>query len=341
VARRALGPASLAAVQAVRAALTPADTALLVACSGGADSLALAVATREVAERSGRPYAALVVDHGLQAGSAGVAGRAAATLADLGYRDVAVVRVAVDLAAGQGLEASARTARYAALDAAARAGLPLTGPPEAGGRTSAPATVLLGHTRDDQAETVLLGLLRGSGTRSLAGMAPRTGAYLRPLLDLTRATTEQVCRERALVPHEDPHNADPAYARSRVRHRVLPLLEAELGPGTAAALARTAFLARDDADLLDELAAAADPGTATLGCDELGALPPALRRRVLRRWISRESGSGPSAGDLTLAHVRAVEQLLEDWHGQRGVPVPGGAVARRDGRLLWQAVGRG
>ena len=323
-------------VQAVRAALTPADTALLVACSGGADSLALAVAAREVAERSGRPYGALVVDHGLQAGSAEVAGRAATTLADLGYRDVSVVRVVVDLAVGQGLESAARTARYAALDAAARAGL-LT----AGGQRSAPATVLLGHTRDDQAETVLLGLLRGSGTRSLSGMAARTGAHLRPLLDVTRATTEQVCRERGLVPHEDPHNADPAYARSRVRHRVLPLLEAELGPGTAAALARTAFLARDDADLLDELAAAADPGTGTLGCEELTALPPALRRRVLRRWLARQGEGGQGVGGLTLAHVRAVERLLEDWHGQRGVPVPGGAVARRDGRLLWQAVGRG
>ncbi|GAA1833204.1 tRNA lysidine(34) synthetase TilS [Microlunatus capsulatus] len=320
MARRALGPALLAVVQAVDAALTPADARLLVACSGGADSLALAAAARHVAARRGLPCAAAVVDHGLQAGSDAVAARTAAVLAGLGLADVVVLRVAVPAAGGP--EAAARDARYAALRAAA-AGDP-------------PATVLLGHTRDDQAETVLLGLARGSGTRSLAGMAVRGAGLLRPLLEVPRATTEQVCVELGLQPWSDPHNVDPRFARVRVRHRVLPVLEDALGPGVAQALARTARLARDDADLLDALAAEADPGLGAPTCDALAALPAALRGRVLRRWLAREG-----AGDVGADHVRAVEALVLAWRGQRGVDLPGGTVARSGGRLLWQAVGRG
>jgi tRNA(Ile)-lysidine synthase len=320
MARRALGPATLAVVQAVDAALTPADVRLLVGCSGGADSLALAAAAGHVAERHGLPCAAVVVDHRLQARSGAVAAEAADALRGLGLVDVTVV--AVTVGAGGGAEAAARDARYAALRSAA-AGDP-------------PATLLLGHTRDDQAETVLLGLARGSGTRSLSGMAARTDGLLRPLLGLPRATTARACAELGLQPWSDPHNDDRAYARVRVRHQVLPVLEAALGPGVAAALARTAQLARDDADLLDVLAAEADPGTATPGCAELAALPPALRGRVLRRWLSARG-----ADEVTSEHVRAVEALVLGWHGQRGVDVAGGTVARRGGRLLWQAVGRG
>ncbi|WP_375430310.1 tRNA lysidine(34) synthetase TilS [uncultured Friedmanniella sp.] len=325
MARRALGPASLQVVQAVAAALEPDDQALLTACSGGPDSLALAFAVQYAAVRLGLPHAAVVVDHQLQPGSAGVAARAAAASSGLGVIDVRQVAVVVDPDAGSGPEAAARQARYAALDAAAVVGV--------AGRA---ATVFLGHTRDDQAETVLLGLARGSGSRSLAGMAPRTGHYRRPLLGLTRAVTVRACVELGLEPWSDPHNDDPAYARVRVRHRVLPVLEAELGPGVAAALARTAALARDDADLLDSLAEAADPGTDALDCVHLDALPTALRRRVLRRWLTR-AGSD----DLQLDHVVAVESLVRQWHGQRAVAVPRGTVTRRDGRLLWQAVGRG
>jgi tRNA(Ile)-lysidine synthase len=196
--------------------------------------------------------------------------------------------------------------------------------------------VLLGHTRDDQAETVLLGLLRGSGTRSLAGMAPRAGLLVRPLLELTRGTTEAACAELGLTPWQDPHNVDPAFSRVRVRSRVLPALEAELGPGIAAALARTAFLAREDADLLDALAADADPGTDTLACAALTALPAAIRHRVLRRWLLARGAQDPA-----LTHVLAVEALVLRWHGQRGTQVPGGTVTRQGGQLLWQAVGRG
>jgi tRNA(Ile)-lysidine synthase len=326
MARRALGPATLAVVQAVDAALVPADTGLLVACSGGADSLALAFAARHVAGRRALSCSAVVVDHGLQDGSAAVADRAARTLRDLGVADVTVVQVTVPLHSGSGPEAAARTARYSALHAGAAT---------AGGG-GPPPTVLLGHTRDDQAETVLLGLARGSGTRSLAGMAARSGGLVRPLLGLPRTATEQACAELGLQPWSDPHNDDPAYARVRVRRRVLPVLEAELGPGVAAALARTASLARDDADFLDQLAAEADPGTPTLACDRLAALPAALRGRVLRRWLAARGAS-----ELTAEHVRAVEALVLAWRGQQGVDLPGGAVARQHGRLLWQGMGRG
>lgn len=323
MARRALGPATLQVVQAVAAALDEADEALLTACSGGPDSLALAFAAQHAARRLGLRHAVVVVDHGLQAGSAAVAAQAVTAVTGLGVTDVRQVAVRVDLHDGSGPEAAARRSRYAALDAEA-------------GRAGAAATVLLGHTRDDQAETVLLGLARGSGSRSLAGMASRTGRYRRPLLGLDRGVTVRTCEELGLDPWLDPHNEDPTYARVRVRRRVLPVLEAELGPGVGAALARTAELARDDADLLDALAVDADPGTDTLGCAELGALPGALRRRVLRRWLLRRG-----AEDLQLDHVLAVEALVRSWHGQRAVHVPRGAVTRRDGRLLWQAVARG
>ena len=312
--RRALGPATLAVVQAVGGALGPADRALLVGCSGGADSLALAAGAAHVARGAGLAYAGVVVDHGLQEGSAGVAATARDALAGLGYADVAVVRV--EVLTGAGPEAAARQARYAALEAE---------------RAARGATLLLGHTRDDQAETVLLGLARGSGARSLAGMRVRTDARLRPLLGLPRSTTVACCAELGLRPWSDPHNADPAYARARVRSRVLPVLESELGPGVAAALARSADLLRADADLLDELAAEAavaigrDGG---LDCARLASLRPALRTRVLHAWL-RSLG----ADDVNADHVAAVGALVTRWHGQGPAHLPGVRVARTDGVL--------
>ena len=313
--RRALGPATLAVTQAVRAALTPTDRRLLVACSGGADSLALAAAVAYAAPRDERSYAAVVVDHGLQEGSTIVAERARGALAGLGYDDVAVVRV--DVADdGSGPEAAARETRYSALEKE---------------REARDATLLLGHTRDDQAETVLLGLARGSGKRSLAGMSVRSGRGVRPLLGLPRTTTAASCAELGLEPWSDPHNADPAYARVRVRARALPVLEAELGPGVADALARSADLLRADADLLDALAAEARSAVEDadgLDCAGLAALPAGLRTRVLLGWL-RDLG----AGDLSAAHVAAVDALLIDWHGQGAVGVPGARVVRAEGRL--------
>ena len=315
MARRALGPATLAVVQAVTAALGPDDRSLLVACSGGPDSLALAAGVARVARDRGLPYAAVVVDHGLQPGSADVAATARHALLGLGYADVALVRVDV-VARGSGPEAAAREARYAALERE---------------RSRRDATLLLGHTRDDQAETVLLGLARGSGARALAGMAVRDGHRLRPLLGLPRATTVACCAELGLRPWADPHNADPAYARPRVRTRVLPVLETELGPGVADALARSADLLRADADLLDSLAEDASAGVVRdggLDCVGLAALPTALRTRVLHRWL-RSLG----AADVGADHVAAVDALVTRWHGQGPAHLPGLRVARADGVL--------
>lgn len=299
--------------RAVRAALDdlPGGATVLVACSGGADSLSLAAATAWVSGRAGLRAGAVTVDHGLQPGSAERARTTAAALCRLGLDPV--VTVHVDASRGpDGPEGNARSARYAALTAAAtRAGA---------------AAVLLGHTLDDQAETVLLGLARGSGPRSLSGMAERSGVLRRPLLGLRRDVV-RAALPAGLEPWDDPHNQDAAYARARVRHTVLPVLEAELGPGVAEALARTAGLARADADALDAQAAAV--GTLTVGA--LAALPRAVRWRVLRR-AAIAAGSPPT--DLTAAHVAAVDTLVTAWRGQAGIDLPGALRAtRHDGTL--------
>ena len=323
------GPAP--AVAAVRSAVReacadlPPGALVLVACSGGPDSLALAAAAGWLARSPRSPgwrAGAVVVDHGLQPGSDAVAQEAAAACADLGLEPVEVVAVAVSGPGGP--EAAAREARYAALDAA-RA------------RTGADA-VLLGHTRDDQAEQVLLGLARGSGARSLAGMPARRGPYRRPLLALPRATTEAACAALGLAPWRDPTNADPGQARARVRTRLLPALEAELGPGVTAALARTAEQLREDADALDALAEdllarALLPDGADVALDVavLAPAPAALRRRALRRAAVR---AGSPAGALSRAHVLALDALVTSWRGQGPVDLPAGVRALRAcGRL--------
>ncbi|GEL99834.1 tRNA lysidine(34) synthetase TilS [Cellulomonas terrae] len=321
------GPArEVAAVRsAVAAAVAdlPPDALVLVACSGGPDSLALAAGTAFVAQRStrtGTPWraGAVVVDHGLQDGSRQVADDAAAACRRLGL-PTDVVRVQVG---GRG-EAAARDARYAALDGAAD---------EQGA-----AAVLLGHTLDDQAETVLLGLARGSGARALAGMPTARGRFRRPLLGLRRVDTVAACAALGLRPWHDPTN-DGSHAdaslRSRVRSDVLPTLERVLGPGVAEALARSAEQLRDDADLLDALAEDLLDAARTadgLEVATLHAAPPALRTRALR---SAAIAAGSPAGALTRAHVRAVDALVTDWHGQGPVALPGGiAVSRACGRL--------
>jgi tRNA(Ile)-lysidine synthase len=254
----------------------------------------------------------MVVDHGLQAGSADIAARARDQLRGLGISDVVISRVNVD-PGRDGPEAGARQARYAALAAEA---------------DTRHATIWLAHTMDDQAETVLLGLARGSGSRSLSAMAARSGRLVRPLLGLRRSVTEHACAELGLQPWHDPQNADRRFARVRVRSTVLPTVEAELGPGVVEALARTAALLRDDADLLDELAAAADPGTDVLDCASLLGLPPALRTRVLRRWLLRHG-----AEEVTMTHLAAVDSLLTAWRGQGPADLPGVRVTRQDGSV--------
>jgi len=311
-------PAVAATRSAVRGALADlAGGTVLVACSGGADSLALAAATAFVGARSGMCVGALTVDHGLQDGSAARAETVTKQLRALGLDPVEAVRVTVGTAGGP--EAAARTARYRALDAAADA--------------SGAAAVLLGHTADDQAETVLLGLARGSGPRSLAGMAPIAGRYRRPFLDLPRELVRQACAEVGLTPWEDPHNADPVFARARVRATALPALEEALGPGVAAALARTAALLRADADALDAVATAAAERCAREGgldLAELKALPEAIRTRVLRRAAI---AAGCPAGALAAGHVAALARLSAGA-GRGPLHLPGGLRARRSCGIL-------
>ncbi|MBQ0891952.1 tRNA lysidine(34) synthetase TilS [Micromonospora sp. U56] len=326
----ALAPPVAAIRIAVRRALTalPADGPVLVACSGGADSLALAAATAFVAPRLGRRAGLVTVDHGLQEGSAGRAEAVARWAVEAGLDPVEAVPVTVAGRPG-GPEAAAREARYQALVDAAR-------------RHRA-AALLVGHTRDDQAETVLLALARGAGPRGLAGMPERRELdgvpLLRPLLDVTRDDTRKACAALGLTPWEDPHNADPSYARARVRADVLPVLLRALGLGVLDNLARTARLVAADTAALDDLAAAALAAPAGvravdggLSVAALAALAPAVRTRVLHAW-ARELGASPAA--LSHRHVAALDALVTDWRGQGATHLPDGLrVARRAGRLL-------
>ena len=321
----ALAPAVAACRVAVRRCLTglPNDAFVLVACSGGADSLALAAATAFVAPRAGLRAGLVSVDHGLQPGSDSRAAAVAAWGAEVGLAPATAVAVSVDGRPG-GPEAAAREARYEALAGAAR---------ELGA-----AAVLLGHTRDDQAETVLLALARGGGPRGIAGMPVRRlirgVPFLRPFLDVSRAQTGAACADLGLRPWQDPHNADPAYARSRVR-AAMPVLVEALGPDLVDNLARTASLVAADVEALDALAENSRPGVVyedgSLDVASLAGLPTAVRTRLLRDLALR---AGCPAGALSAAHVEAVDALVTDWHGQGPVGLPGGlTVVRRQGRL--------
>ena len=296
--------------------LTAGDCAL-VAVSGGADSLALAYVLIKEAPDLAINLIAVTVDHQLQSGSADQAAKVQVELKAMGYQEVIIEKVSVKEESG--LEADARAARYAALDAIAKAY----------GATQ----IFLGHTRDDQAETVLLGLARGSGTRSLSGMAVLNGKYARPFLQLTREQIVAACNEVGLKPWSDPHNENAKFSRVRVRNSVLPVMESEIGPGIAAALARSAAILRDDADALDEMAQAviSRVDLKDLDCAALAELPRAIRSRVLRAAIYL---AGAPGGSLSADHLSAVESLVTSWHGQGEVSLPGGVkVARISGRL--------
>jgi tRNA(Ile)-lysidine synthase len=313
------------AVRRALAALPPVERPLaLVACSGGPDSLALAAATRFVAPRLGWRTGLVTVDHQLQPGSADRAQAVAKWAREQGFAPAEVVSVTVVGRTG-GPEAAARSARYEALASAAR-------------QLDA-AAVLLGHTRDDQAETVLLALARGAGPRGLAGMPARRDdagvAWLRPLLDLPRTRTREACTALGLQPWEDPHNTDPAYARARVRASVLPVLVDALGDRVVDNLARTARQLAADTAALDTLAAGALAAIRTSdGALPVAALrdqPDAVRTRVLHRW-ARELGAPGSA--LSHRHVAALDALVTDWHGQGPVHLPGGLTVTRLGAHL-------
>ncbi|MGM1017122.1 MAG: tRNA lysidine(34) synthetase TilS [Actinomycetota bacterium] len=312
--------------RAVRAAL-PAHGPVIVALSGGADSLSLAAATAFEAHAAGIEVRAVTVDHGLQEGSDRVAARAAAQAEALG---ISAVVVRVDVASSGGPEAAARDARYAALRRVA-----------ADERATA---VLLGHTLDDQAETVLLGLARGAGATSLQGMAPDRRdddgtRWLRPLLDVRRKTTRAFCAASELAPWDDPHNSDERFRRVRVRERVLPVLETELGPGIADALARTAEQLREDAEAFDEMihetiediVEHAEAGI-SVSVPALAANPAALRNRIIRLVVSSEFG-------VSLSRVQTLEvaRLVTDWAGQGPIDLPECVAVRSGARIVFTA----
>jgi tRNA(Ile)-lysidine synthase len=300
------------------AELTPGST-VLVACSGGADSLALLSAAVFEAREQAVRVVGVTVDHQLQEGSTEHAARVTEQMRTLGVDESVTATVSVT-AEGVGPEAAARQARYDVLT-------------ELATRFEADQ-VLLGHTLDDQAETVLLGLARGSGGRSLAGMRRSYDRFRRPLLDVTRADTETACLTEGIEFWTDPHNSDGQFTRVRVRTTVLPMLEDELGPGVARTLARTADQLRADTAYLD---AVADAGLAEavtdggLSVPRLARMDPAVRGRVLR-LAAVAAGSPP--GELFHDHVVAVDRLVTHWHGQKGVDLPGHVRVVRSSDVL-------
>ena len=288
------------------------EAPVVVACSGGPDSLALLI----LAARAGLAPVAVHVDHGARPGSAAEAAVVAGFAERLGTGFAAE---AVAVPPGPNFEARARTARYEALE---RARLRL-------GATA----VLVGHSRDDQAETVLLNVLRGAGVSGLSGMPARRGTVVRPLLEVPRAELAAVCAALGLSPVDDPMNADPAHRRVWLRREVIPALEAGAARDLRAVLARQATVARADADLLDELAGellsrAAGTGGG-LEAAALTAAPEALARRAIRLWLGVPP---PSA-----AHVEAVMAVVR---GEKtAAELPGGLEVRRaGGRLHSRAV---
>jgi tRNA(Ile)-lysidine synthase len=295
-----------------------AGDVVLVACSGGPDSLALAAAVAFEAPRAGVVAGAVIVEHGIQEITKEVAARTAHVLRGLGLDPVQVAHVSVGSTGGP--EAAARTARYAALDEAAAA-------------LDAKA-IMLGHTLDDQAETVMLGLARGSGPRALNGMASHSGRYLRPLLGIKRTTTHAFCEDSGLEPWIDPQNSEDRFTRVRVRQAVLPMLEIELGPGIAESLARTAELIREDSDYLDDLALAAYQSvvvagstSVTLDVTELEHLAKPVRNRVILRSLEVFGET------YSRVHVLAVVDLVENWHGQKELTLPGVRVVRTGSKI--------
>ena len=263
----------------------------------------------------------VVVDHGLQEGSAQITSQTISKLKSIGYTEVesAIAQVKIT----DGLEASARRARYQIFNQFID--------------TYRPKYFLLAHTLNDQAESVLLGLARGSGARSLSGMAVENNIYVRPLLKISRHTTVAACREGGIEIWSDPHNDDLRFARVRTRKNVLPNLEENLGPGITEALVRSADLLRDDADALDNFAreyfAQTDP--LNLSVNELERLPKAIRTRVLRLAIYK---AGAPTGSLSAEHINGAEALISDWHGQKELSLPGDVkLLRNSGRITLSA----
>ena len=311
------------AIVSLRAAVRPhldqleAGDAFLVAVSGGADSLALAYALLLESKTLALRSCAITIDHQLQENSDAQATRVANQLKEMGYDEVHIKKVVVT--SDSNIESNARDVRYQEIYSYSK---------EAKAKA-----IFLGHTFNDQAETVLLGLARGSGTRSLSGMAVENENYIRPLLSITREETERACREVGLDFWSDPHNFDSDFARVRVRREVIPFLEGTLDSGISRALVRTAALARDDADALDEWAEreAKSQDLSDLDCQYLATLPRAITTRILR---IAALAAGTTPGTLTFEQITAMEALISAWKGQGALSLSGGVkVERISGRL--------
>jgi tRNA(Ile)-lysidine synthase len=301
--------------KAIKPWLSDSSRTILFGCSGGADSMALALAL--FLEANQTKVIPVVVDHGLQEGSAQITSQTISKLKAIGYIEVETAIAQVKIT--DGLEASARRARYQIFNQFID--------------TYRPKYFLLAHTLNDQAESVLLGLARGSGARSLSGIAVENNVYVRPLLKISRQTTVAACREGGIEIWSDPHNDDLRFARVRTRKNVLPNLEENLGPGITEALVRSADLLRDDADALDSFAreyfAQTDP--LNLSVNELERLPKAIRTRVLRLAIYK---AGAPTGSLSAEHINGAEALISDWHGQKELSLPGDVkLLRNSGRI--------
>jgi tRNA(Ile)-lysidine synthase len=295
---------------------------LLVAVSGGADSLALASAVEFEAKKLGLKIAAAVIDHSLQKDSDKVAAQTAKTLASLGFEEVVVKKVSVGKAGGP--EAAARTARYTALETLRQ--------------QTKSHFIVLGHTSSDQAETVLLGLVRGSGSKSLSGMSEKTGLLLRPLLVVDRATTEAFCKDSGIKYWLDPQNKDEKFLRVMIRRHVLPFLEKQLGGSVAASLVRTSDQLREDNAHLDSQAdksfkryAKVSGSGISFDAQLMGKLPSAILHRVIKKALD---GFG---SESSRTHVLAVSDLVLSWHGQKPLALPGVRVVRKGNTITFES----
>lgn len=293
------------------------NSTVCVGVSGGADSLSLAIAAKLEADNLNLELVAVIVDHGLQPNSADVATSAKKKLESIGYSNIFVGKANVIIT--DGMEASARRARYQVFHQALE--------------TYGSSVFLLGHTKNDQAEGVLLGLARGSGTKSLSGMQEVSGPFIRPFLNIDRLTTQAACVESGIEFWIDPHNLNPEFTRVRVRENILPLLEEEIGPGIIDALSRSAKILREDATALDgwaeQVFAQIDP--ANIEVSFLADLPIAIRSRVIRLAIY---AVGAPSGSISASHLEPIEALVSDWRGQGHTSLPGGVkVCRISGRL--------
>jgi tRNA(Ile)-lysidine synthase len=289
---------------------------VLVGCSGGADSLALVWTTSVVGKRLELKVGAIIVDHQLFPESNDVALNAKKQCEELGIQEVIIKKVNVEHN-HEGLEAAARIARYEAFENVLH-------------ETNAQA-ILLAHTQDDQAETVLMRLTRGSGAKSLSGMAQVSGKYLRPFLHLRKKLVHDSLDLIGLKAWQDPANTDHQFLRVKVRHELMPKIIEVLGESAISSLDKTSQLLRLDNQALEELAqqffeSQKDVKTNGLEISELEKLPEAIRTRVLRIFAI---ASGVHPGPFSFEHIEAIDALVKNWHGQGNVDLPGFIQATR------------